>query len=179
MCFYRNRIVVYPNKNGFTELHKIFFLCGMPCAQILIKSATNYFVNCLRVTASRKVPKEEAQREDMAASHCLTVIAGRKIPKEEAQREAVAASHYTRSQVEQPARATKNKKARRQNGTSYHKMVLNALMEKQELVPEKEKEAFAKEAAATASKLLYRRCWSMAPHMSAMSMAVKEESNDS
>lgn len=158
---------------------RFFFLCGMPCAQILIKSATNYFVNCLRVTASRKVPKEEAQREDMAASHCLTVIAGRKIPKEEAQREAVAASHYTRSQVEQPARATKNKKARRQNGTSYHKMVLNALMEKQELVPEKKKEAFAKEAAAIASKLLYRRCWSMAPHMSAMSMAVKEESNDS
>ena len=87
----------------------------------------------------------------------------------------MAASHHRCSQGEQHARATK--KARRQKGTSYYKMVLNTLIEKQELLPEKE-EAFAKEAAATASKLLYRRCWSNAPYMSAMSTAVKEESND-
>jgi hypothetical protein len=108
--------------------------------------------------------------------HCLRVIAGHKVPKEEAQGEDVAARHHRCSQGEQPARATK--KARRQKGTSYYKMVLNTLMEKQELLPEKEKEAFAKEAAATASKLLYRRCWSNAPYMPAMSTAVKEDSND-
>ncbi|XP_066369220.1 uncharacterized protein [Miscanthus floridulus] len=117
---------------------------------------------------------EEANREVLEDALGARVTAGHKVPKEEAQGEDVAASHHRRSQVEQPARATK--KARRQKGTSYYKMVLNTLMEKQELLPEKE--AFAKEAAATASKLLYRRCWSNAPYTSAMSTAVKEESND-
>ena len=86
--------------------------------------------------------------------HCHRVT-GHKVSGEEAHGENMAASPHRRSQGEQPARATK--KARRQKGTSYYKMVLNTLMEKQELLPEKE-EAFAKEAAATASKLLYRRC---------------------
>ncbi|CAD6339103.1 unnamed protein product [Miscanthus lutarioriparius] len=98
---------------------------------------------------------EEVDREVLEDVLGARVIAGCKVPKEEAKGEDVAASHHRCSQGEQHARATK--KARRQKGTSYYKMVLNTLMEKQELLPEKE-EAFAKEAAATASKLLYRRC---------------------
>jgi hypothetical protein len=89
--------------------------------------------------------------------HCLRVIEGCKVPNEEAQGEDVAASHHRRWQGEQPARATK--KACRQKGPSFYKLVFDALKEKQELLLKKENEKAAREAAATASKQLECRCW--------------------
>lgn len=119
-------------------------------------SITEYLLRCLRVTGS-KVSEEEAHGEDV-----------------------VAASSHRLSQGGKLARATK--KARRQKGTPiiyFRTLVLKDLMVKQELMKKKEKEAFAKEAAAAASKQLHCRCWwSDAPCWSSKSAAVEDDSDD-
>ncbi|XP_021305559.1 uncharacterized protein LOC110431167 [Sorghum bicolor] len=99
------------------------------------------------------------------------VIASHKVPKEDAQGEEVAASHHSRSQGEQPVRASK--KAGRQDGVSIYTSVFVALKEKQERLLKMEKEkALAREAAATSKQLECRCWWSDAPY------DVKEDSND-
>jgi len=137
---------VYQIKNSFPELHKKKILYDISYARILGLSLTICYT-VLRVIASHKVPKEDAQGEE------------------------VAASHHSRSQGEQPVRASK--KAGRQDGVSIYTSVFVALKEKQERLLKMEKEkALAREAAATSKQLECRCWWSDAPY------DVKEDSND-
>ena len=131
MWFYRNRILFTELKMVFQNCTRKFFVWHTLCSNP--SSVTDYLLHCLRVIEGRKVPNEEAQGED------------------------VAASHHRRWQGEQPARATK--KACRQKGPSFYKLVFDALKEKHELLLKNENEKAAREAAATASKQLECRCW--------------------